>query len=280
MHKINNKGMTLVELLITFSLLMVLVVGMFNLIMDVKLDLDDKQIIKDYTEYSNYVGNTIHRNLVKDKPLLIVVAESDDYVSACAYSDGSACDPSSGNFSISFAYGNETREYTIPSIKNMCSRVYPCAIYAYQEKGVGKAAAIALNVPDNGEDAEEASTDSETEPSTESGSTETSGTTESGEGETTPATPKEKPLVKSKYGIGVNYSHNSKSVFEKLPSQDSAMVDPNDVFIGFGASNEFDVDIENLDEYEATNAFVIDFPLYKTGSKKNYGFKIVYPFVK
>ena len=37
----NNKGMTLVELLITFSLLMIIVVRMFNYILDVKMDLDE-----------------------------------------------------------------------------------------------------------------------------------------------------------------------------------------------------------------------------------------------
>ena len=39
----NNKGMTLVEVLVTFSLLMVIVIGMFNLILDVKGDLDEQQ---------------------------------------------------------------------------------------------------------------------------------------------------------------------------------------------------------------------------------------------
>ena len=35
--KINNKGMTLVELIVTFALLLVIVVGLYNLILEVKL---------------------------------------------------------------------------------------------------------------------------------------------------------------------------------------------------------------------------------------------------
>ena len=53
----NNKGMTLVELLVTFSLLLVIIVGMFNLIMEVKNDFDDKRIGKDFTEYSSNMNS-------------------------------------------------------------------------------------------------------------------------------------------------------------------------------------------------------------------------------
>ena len=55
----NNKGMTIVELIVTFSLLLVIVVGMFNLITDVKLELENKQIGKDFTEYSSTIGSKI-----------------------------------------------------------------------------------------------------------------------------------------------------------------------------------------------------------------------------
>ena len=61
----NNKGMTLVELIVTFSLLMIIIVGMFNLIMDVKGNLDDKKMAKELTEYSSTVGNQIQYDLIR-----------------------------------------------------------------------------------------------------------------------------------------------------------------------------------------------------------------------
>ena len=50
---LNNKGMTLIELLVCFTLLIIISLGIFNLILEVRKDLDDKQIIKDY-ETNNY----------------------------------------------------------------------------------------------------------------------------------------------------------------------------------------------------------------------------------
>ena len=62
--KINNKGMTLVELLVTFSLLLIIVVGLYNLILEVKFQIEDKQIVKDTIEYSSLINNEIHYNLL------------------------------------------------------------------------------------------------------------------------------------------------------------------------------------------------------------------------
>lgn len=83
----NNKGMTLVELLVTFSLLMVIVVGMFNLILDFKLDFDNKKIARDFTEYSDFINNDIHLDLIKNKPFAFAIKESNDDAWHCEYSN-------------------------------------------------------------------------------------------------------------------------------------------------------------------------------------------------
>ena len=71
MVKLNNKGMTLVELIVTFSLLLVLVVGLYDIILEVKFQVDDNQVEKELTEYSSSFNNEIHYDLITNKPLAI-----------------------------------------------------------------------------------------------------------------------------------------------------------------------------------------------------------------
>ena len=49
--KLNNKGITLVEVIVSFALLMIILVGLFNIIMEVKSDVTDKQMEKEFKEY-------------------------------------------------------------------------------------------------------------------------------------------------------------------------------------------------------------------------------------
>ncbi len=46
--ELNNKGITLVEVIVSFALLMIILVGLFNIIMEVKSDVTDKQMEKLY----------------------------------------------------------------------------------------------------------------------------------------------------------------------------------------------------------------------------------------
>lgn len=107
----NNKGMTIVELIVTFSLLLVLVVGMFNLVMDVKFDLDSKQITKDFTEYSSTMNHQIQYDLItNDVKMISYKNSSTDSVSCPIYSGANAC-PGNTNFGT------------------LCNNIYPCLIY-------------------------------------------------------------------------------------------------------------------------------------------------------
>lgn len=61
----NNKGMSLVELIVTFALLLVIVVGLYQLILDIKLNYEEKDISKSLTEYSALVSSEIQYKLLK-----------------------------------------------------------------------------------------------------------------------------------------------------------------------------------------------------------------------
>lgn len=128
----NNKGMTLVELLVTFSLLLVIIVGMFNLIMEVKDDFDDKRIGKDFTEYSSNMNSSIQYDLIKNKPFAILYKNnaSDQWTSFGTF-DSYAFTSSDGGTTYSAKYLDAGTITVTPS--DQCQGIYPCLIYAYRD---------------------------------------------------------------------------------------------------------------------------------------------------
>lgn len=62
--KLNRKGTTVVELVITFAILMILVVGMLQIIMAVKDDASDKSFDKKMLEYRSSIAQLIEWDLV------------------------------------------------------------------------------------------------------------------------------------------------------------------------------------------------------------------------
>lgn len=127
----NNKGMTLVELLVTFSLLLVIIVGMFNLIMEVKNDFDDKRIGRDFTEYSSNMNSAIQYDLIKNKPFAILYKNEineADWKSISTMSDSSFT-PSDNNTTYTAKYSGMILEGVDPDKE--CQGIYPCLIYAY-----------------------------------------------------------------------------------------------------------------------------------------------------
>ncbi len=143
----NNKGMTLVELLITFSLLMIIIVGMFNLILDAKIDLDNQQITKDITEYSNFLNNDIHYDLLTKKPFAIAIKQNAstnwylDYNKSytinndCGSGDNS-CGIVDGILKVKVSKQEENNILNIQGTKDlneMCNNYYPCVVYAYYD---------------------------------------------------------------------------------------------------------------------------------------------------
>lgn len=124
----NNKGMTLVELLVTFSLLLVIIVGMFNLIMEVKNSFDEKRIAKEFTSFSSSMNSSIQSDLIKNSPPAILYKNnaSDSWTSVSTNSI--AFSSSNGGVTYSIEGINETININ-PS--EQCKYIYPCLIYAY-----------------------------------------------------------------------------------------------------------------------------------------------------
>lgn len=127
--KLNNSGMTLVELLVTFSLVMIMAIGIFNLVLEVRKDLDEKEVMKNYTTYSNDINNKIHYDLIRNKPFVITYKNSETDIWFCKYSDNSNCNVT--NDILSVTYKNKSKDSS--SLNSLCT-IYPCAIYGYLDK--------------------------------------------------------------------------------------------------------------------------------------------------
>lgn len=67
MKKLNNKGLTIVELIITFALLMILVVGLLEIVLESKSDISDKSFAKEMNEYKGLMIKTVQDDLIKKK---------------------------------------------------------------------------------------------------------------------------------------------------------------------------------------------------------------------
>lgn len=142
---VNNKGMTLVELLVTFSLLLVLVIGMFNLIMEVKTQLDEKQVAKDFTEYSSMINNDIHYDLLKKKPFAIVYKNDSDDSWICKHNIEGTCSLVDDKYIFSLGDISSKAEKPFNRLAELCSNIYPCAVYAYKSGNGIDFKTIALN---------------------------------------------------------------------------------------------------------------------------------------
>ena len=171
----NNKGMTLVELLVTFSLLMIIVVGMFNLVLDVKMDLDNKQIAKDISEYSNFLNSDVHYELITRKPIAIAIKTTPtgnwnikynnnyDNDEECGTEESPVnCGITNNVFRVNSTYKEKDRNVTIigeKNITNVCNNFFPCAVYTYYDsqsvdnqgkvKAIFKVIALNMNVTES-----------------------------------------------------------------------------------------------------------------------------------
>lgn len=81
MKKINNKGMTVVEVIVTFSMLMILVIGMFKMVIEMKESSKKKQLQKDLYEYSDILRTTIQNDLIKKKLINALISDDEDKIS-------------------------------------------------------------------------------------------------------------------------------------------------------------------------------------------------------
>lgn len=237
----NNKGMTLVELIVTFSLLLILVVGLYNLILEVKFQMDQKQVAKDLTEYSSTMNNEIHYNLLKDEPYAILVRGSSQNTWSCTARTGEGtCTASGTNFTIRNS-SNNSASVSQATLNNRCQNIFPCAVYYYDS---GSYRAIALN--------------------------EATSNNYNPDGNTPTIT---NDLLKQN---GIYYNN----YYEPLPNPEDSEI-RNIVVVEDPGSGEAEAETPIDDRPYITledGIFIINFAFYMIDGDTNYGFKIVYPF--
>lgn len=135
----NNKGMTVIELLVAFTLLMLVSIGLFRFITIIKEDLQNKNAIKELTDYSNIMNNKIHEGLIKEKPFTF--AYKNDYSDNFICKSTETCTIS--NNVLTTKISNKTKEL---NLDNLCLNKYPCLVYTYLENSEIKEKTIIFNL--------------------------------------------------------------------------------------------------------------------------------------
>ena len=239
----NSKGMTLVELIVTFSLLLVIVVGLYNLILEVKFQLTQKQIAKELTEYSSVMNNEIHYNLLKDQPYAIVYKQASvtNWICRARTNFGSCENNNDQGFIINKKNGSTTASQvstTYSDLNSMCKDIFPCAVYYY---GQDKTRVIALN------DAISNSSDEE---------------------------------ILQQNGIYYNNVYEPFPSPENTEIRSITIIEnPETEQTQSSNQDQPSITIENIEDNKANKVLIINFPFYVKESDVNYGFKIVYPFL-
>lgn len=113
MRKLNNKGMTTVEILITFVIVISLVISMYASISSLK----EKQTIESYKEsmvtYKNLLTKEIQDDLIMEQVI-------DAYITPV---DGDPNSSSGSSQSVTFTFKNGSRKTLTVNIKNGCDAV-------------------------------------------------------------------------------------------------------------------------------------------------------------
>ena len=139
--KLNNKGMSLVELIITFSVFMVIVIGVYNLILDSKETLKNKEVIKNITDFSNFKNNEIHYDLITNKPFTMVIKKTGDKKFTCI---NKYCNVTSNSVKVN--YNSKIKEVGLGLIrKDYCKDMDSCLVYFYNNKSDIGTVTVALN---------------------------------------------------------------------------------------------------------------------------------------
>lgn len=271
--KINNKGMTLVELIVTFALLLVVVVGLYNLILEVKFAVDEKQIVKNTIEFSSLINNDIHYDLLHDKPFAVLIKSSENVDWTCHTSSSGTCRDMSGN-----TMGATHRDSSLgwsegknQMAEGFCKNIFPCALYLYYDKNIGANGAVKIRGLALG------SVDGNTNGDVDA----------QGEilGKFDDATNKNKLIENGiLYGeydwANPNVQERNITLFEPVePYDEKGFVEVRD-------GEHYDIDVSLIEKSDKPyikfedGMLIINYALYivDDDDNKNYGFKIVYPF--
>lgn len=78
MKKLNNKGLTVIELVVTFAILMVLIIGMLDVILGLKNQTSEKMYARDFVEFRNNFTYVVESDLIKNHAVKIKLIETID----------------------------------------------------------------------------------------------------------------------------------------------------------------------------------------------------------
>lgn len=78
MKKLNNKGLTAIEILVCFAIISVIVISMFNIINNYKEKKDLESYKLDITTYKNTVTKTIYDDIIKNNGVISATIKQED----------------------------------------------------------------------------------------------------------------------------------------------------------------------------------------------------------
>lgn len=121
MIKLNNKGMTAIELLITFIILSFVLVGMFDMVLNYKNKEQKESLRTSIMDYENKLQKTIQDDLIKGH-LVNAVVYNKTNASFQMTNDGNyqtnlSIDPS--NFNIIYGESGKEITYPLPKITDL-----------------------------------------------------------------------------------------------------------------------------------------------------------------
>lgn len=115
----NNKGFTLVEVIVSFAFLMILVIGMLNVVLSIKKDVNEKKFNKEMIEFKELLTQIISDDLIKGRLVPLSVTNFDDVIEYKIINKKTnenyvlKIDPSS--MKIIYGKENDEKSYQIPN---------------------------------------------------------------------------------------------------------------------------------------------------------------------
>lgn len=121
--RLNKKGMTSIELLVSFIVVSTIVVSMFNLIMNYRNKEQIEEINNEVISYSNNLQKVIQDDLIKGHLINVTNVSVDGYSATFtfdtpnSYTTTLVIDPD--NYVISYGKSGDVIDYEIPNISDL-----------------------------------------------------------------------------------------------------------------------------------------------------------------
>ena len=122
MIKLNNKGMTAIELLITFTILSFVLVGMFDMVLNYKNKEQKESLRTSIMDYENKLQKTIQDDLIKRHLVNAVVYNKTNASFQMTNDDGNYqtnLSIDSSNFNIIYGESGKEITYPLPKITDL-----------------------------------------------------------------------------------------------------------------------------------------------------------------